>query len=182
MRALVVYESMFGSTRLIAEAIAQGLGSEMDAPVVRATEAAGGDLAAFDLSVVGAPTHAHGMPRSMTRKGAPDYIEKPGNELVLEQEADSDPGVREWLTSLGDLHVQGAAFDTRFKASPVLTGRASRGISKSLRGHGIAIAVPPESFLVDKHSQLLAGEVDRARAWGDRLTKAVVNEVKVKPR
>jgi hypothetical protein len=32
---------------------------------------------------------------------------------------------------------------------------------------------PPESFLVDKKSHLLSGEVDRARAWGERLATQV---------
>ncbi len=83
-------------------------------------------------------------------------------------------GVREWLDSLGTLVVAGAAFDTRAHTSAILTGRASRGISRSLVVHGVALASPPESFLVDKQSHLLTGETTRAREWGDQLGKAVV--------
>ncbi len=182
MRGLVVYESMFGSTRLIAEAVAEGLGSRMDARVVRAHEVRPGDLGGLDCLVVGAPTHAHGMPRPTTRKGAPEYLDKPDSDLALEPGADSDPGVREWLDSLGSLELPAAAFDTRVHLAPLLSGRASRGISKSLAGHGMVIAVPPESFLVDKHSRLEAGETARARAWGEQLGKAVVEHVVSAPR
>jgi flavodoxin len=39
MKAIVVYESMFGNTRTIAEAIARGLGGSLEVTVVRAGEA-----------------------------------------------------------------------------------------------------------------------------------------------
>ena len=173
MRAVVVYESMFGSTRQIAEAIAGGLTLGMDAHAVRAADMSIGDVAAVDLLVVGAPTHAHGMPRAATRKGAPSYVEKPGSTLVLEPGADTAPGVREWLASLGELRMAGAAFDTRVKGPAALTGRASRGIAKSLAGCGLVLVVPPTSFLVDAHSGILAGETERARAWGGRLARTM---------
>jgi hypothetical protein len=174
MRGLVVYESMFGNTRLIAAAIADGLGGRMDVRVVRAAEVQPEDLTGLDCLVVGAPTHAHGLPRTSTRQSAPGYLDKPENDLALEPGADSEPGVREWLDALPTLGLPGAAFDTRVHGSAMVTGRASRGISKVLAQHGMAVALPPESFLVDKHSRLTAGEIDRARAWGAQLSTAVV--------
>ncbi len=75
MTALVVYESMYGSTKAIAEAIGEGL-----APVgpVRVLEisalaaAPGGRTISpqIDLLVVGAPTHAFGLSRPNTRQDA----------------------------------------------------------------------------------------------------------------
>ena len=174
MRGLVVYESMFGSTRSIAEAVAEGLRNQMEVEVLRAHDVRPEDLTGLDCLAVGAPTHAHSMPRPTTRKGAPEQLDKPGSDLTLEPGADSDTGVREWLDSLGTLDLAGAAFDTRVHASAILTGRASRGISRALVGHGVAIASPPESFLVDKQSHLLTGETTRARTWGDQLGRAVV--------
>ena len=56
MYALVVYESMFGNTRQIAEAVAEGLGSAMEVRVVEvgtAPPVVGEDVA---LLVVGGPT------------------------------------------------------------------------------------------------------------------------------
>jgi hypothetical protein len=173
MRGLVVYESMFGSTRLIAEAIADGLGDRMPVRVVRAAEVRPEDLTGLDCLVVGAPTHVHGLPRPSTRQGARGYLDKPENDLALEPGADSDPGVREWLDALPTLDLPGAAFDTRVHGSAMVTGRASRSISRALVGYGMAIVLPPESFLVDKHNQLMAGEIDRARSWGVQLSTAV---------
>lgn len=174
MRGAVVYESMFGSTRIIAEAIAKGLHISMDMSLVNASDAREADVGGLDLVVVGAPTHAHGLPRPMTRNSAPSYIDKQENELVLEARANSAIGVREWLDSLGKLHIQSAAFDTRVKGSPLVTGRASRGIAKSLAAHGLMLVTPAESFLVDARSKLLPGEVARATAWGEWLGTLVL--------
>jgi hypothetical protein len=65
------------------------------------------------------------------------------------------------------------AFDTRLKMPAFLSGRASRGIDKALRRHGVTMVAKPESFFVTKHNQLLLGEEDRARAWGRQLAISV---------
>lgn len=84
------------------------------------------------------------------------------------------PGVREWLAGLDRLAMAGAAFDTRAGVAPAaLTGRASKGVAKLLRQHGLAQAVEPESFLVDKDNHLQPGEEERAEGWGARLAEAV---------
>ncbi len=176
MRAVVVYESMFGNTRLVAETIAEALSGEMEVRLVRATSNVDVGLKDVDLLVVGSPTHAWGLPRPATRRGGPGYVRKPGSGLALEPGADSSPGVREWLATVGDFHMCGAAFDTRINKSAALTGRASRSIARSLQRHGIAMAVPPESFRVDRKNHLLAGEIDRARAWAVRLGAAVLSQ------
>ena len=170
MHAVIVYESMFGNTRSIAEAIAEGLGSSVDVRVVRVADADATILEGADLLVVGGPTHAWGMSKSNTRKGTPNYVRRPGSDLVLEPGANSGPGLGEWLDALDQPSVKAAVFDTRFKAPAVLTGRASKGIEKKLSSHGLMMVVTPESFLVNKKSQLLPSETDRARAWGARLT------------
>ena len=71
MRALVIYESMYGNTHLIADAIAAGL-AEADAAVetVPVGAATPDRLASAELVVVGGPTHIHGMSRASTRKAA----------------------------------------------------------------------------------------------------------------
>ena len=56
-----------------------------------------------------------------------------------------------------------AVFDTKMKMPAVLSGRASRGIAKELRRHGVTLLTKPENFLVSKDNQLLPGEEDRAR-------------------
>ena len=173
MRAVIVYESMFGSTKKVAEAIAEGLADGAEVSVVPVTSADAHILDGADLLVVGGPTHTHGMSKPSTRKMAGKRARKPGSEAELVPGADSGPGVREWLASLGPLELAGAAFDTRLLGLPAFTGRASKSIRRLLAQHGARIAVPPESFLVEGLTGALAGgELGRARAWGERLTRS----------
>ena len=172
MRALVVYESMFGSTHLIAEAIAEGLRTEADVQVSRVGDAPK-MVDDVELLVVGGPTHAWGMSRPSTRKGAPLHIQRPDSTLALEPGADVGSGVREWLVTAELARIKAAAFDTRIEGPVVLTGRASKGIGRRLSRRGLTLVASPESFLVDKKSHLLPGELERARAWGARVANVV---------
>ena len=70
MRAIIVYESMYGNTRHIAEAIARGIDDSGTVRVVPVSAAEAVSLANFDLVVVGGPTHVHGMSRASTRHAA----------------------------------------------------------------------------------------------------------------
>ena len=169
MRAIVIYESMFGNTRRVAEAVARGLARSGEVRLARADEVRPGDLVGADLVVVGAPTHAWGLPRTNTRREAMSTADRDDNDLILEPAADSSPGVREWLRALGRLGAAGAAFDTRLRAPRYLTGRASASISRSLRHQGAELIWAPTSFFVDRQNHLYAGEEERARAWGERL-------------
>ena len=165
MRGVVIYESMFGNTRRIAQAIGDGLASALEVRLIRADQATGSDLDGISLVVVGAPTHAWGLPSAKNRQGALSSVRRPGSDLVLEPDADSLPGVREWLNSLGDAGTLGAVFDTRFSAPVIFTGHASKSIARSMLRHGIDVVLPPESFLVDRKNHLVPGEVERARVW-----------------
>lgn len=60
---------MFGNTRAVAEAVAQGLGSAMTVELVEVS-AAPLESQDVDLLVVGGPTHAFGMSRPTTRSDA----------------------------------------------------------------------------------------------------------------
>lgn len=169
MRAVVVYESMFGNTHAIAEAVAKGLATGNEVKIVPVGEALRLPLEGVDLVVVGGPTHARGMSRRGTRRGAPGMAEKSGGALVMDPGANG-PGVREWLASLGRERARAAAFDTRIKGPAVLAGRASRGIARGLRRHGFHLVAKPESFLVDGKSKMVDGELERARSWGEHLS------------
>ena len=113
MRAVIVYESMFGNTHAIADAVGKGLEPMLEVVVVPLAEAGRERLGDADLLVVGGPTHFHGMSRPRTRKWAAAIAQKPSNDLVLDRDAEG-PGVRDWLASLGHGHTKVAAFDTRF--------------------------------------------------------------------
>jgi hypothetical protein len=176
MRAIVVYESMYGNTHQIADAIADGLrpAAEVDVGSIHAFDA--DQLAAADLVVVGGPTHVHGMSRESTRKAAVDALEKPDVDLELDPDAAGE-GVREWVTSLALRPRRAAAFDTRVHMAPIVTGRASKAIAKELRRAGVDLVGEPESFLVTKETHLEPGELDRARAWGSELASLVAVEL-----
>jgi hypothetical protein len=168
MRAVVVYESMFGNTRRIAESIGAGLRSFGSVAVVPASRATPELLADVDLLVVGGPTHAWNLSRPSTRQSAAATARKPGSGLTVEPEA-AGSGLREWFASLGQLPCRAVAFDTRVKMPATLSGRASKGIGRRLRQHGCPRAGKAESFFVSKANQLLPGEEERARSWGAQL-------------
>lgn len=168
MHAIIVYESMYGNTHRIAEAIGEGLREIGDAEVMSVHAVSRGTVDSADLVIVGGPTHAHGMSRDTTRQGAAAALEKPGSDLALDPDAAGE-GVREWLGSLGQSSGRAAAFDTRVDMSPVLTGRASKGIAKQLAHHGFQLIAEPMSFLVTKETHLEPEETERARNWGRHL-------------
>lgn len=168
MRAVIVYESMFGNTHQIADAIGAGLRPGLDVQVVPVSHADQALLEGADLVVVGGPTHVHGMSRASTRKGAADMANDPQAGVTLEPEALA-PGLRDWLSSLGEQHAKAAAFDTRMPGPVVLTGRASKGVSRALRQHGFDVVAEPESFVVGKDNHLRGDEQQRAQAWGTAL-------------
>jgi flavorubredoxin len=159
MSAVVVYESWFGNTRKIAEAIADGLREEgLDVALVSVDEPLP-ELETVELLVVGAPTHVHGLSSRGSRQGA------------IEQGAERDApgiGVRGWLKELpSDLAGQAAAFDTRLHKPVLLVGSAARKIARRLERHGFELLVPPESFFVTSGdgTPLEEGELERARGW-----------------
>lgn len=169
MKAVVVYESMYGNTHVVADAIGRGLAASGEVVVVPVAEAAPALVGEADLVVVGGPTHAHGMSRPSTRQAAVDQAK--ANPI---DPAASGPGVREWLETMPPIAASAAAFDTRAGVAPaLLTGRASKGIAKQLHQHGFGQVVEPESFLVDKDNHLEPGEEERAVEWGARLAAAV---------
>jgi hypothetical protein len=169
MSALVVYESVYGNTRAIAEAIAEGIGGAD----VAAVHEAPGRPEGIDLLVVGGPTHMHGLATTRTRQMGADAVKEDGAGHV-EPGATEEPGLRTWLAALPDATgARAATFDTRLDRSPWLTGVASRGIAKRLRHRGYEI-VDRDSFLVEESEGPLApGELQRAREWGRTLAGLV---------
>jgi Flavodoxin domain len=170
VKTVVAYESMYGNTREVAEAIAQGLKALGDIQVVSVHDGGEGAEDA-DVLVVGGPTHMHGMTTSMSRKAAAQAAEE-DEDVELEPHAADGPGLREWLSGREGNGKRGAAFDTRIEKSAIVTGAASRGIAKRLRRRGFDVVADPESFFVeDSEGPLAEGELDRAKAWGISLAE-----------
>jgi menaquinone-dependent protoporphyrinogen IX oxidase len=172
MQCVVIYESMYGNTHLIANAVADGLRDYAEVTVVPVADADAALIDAADVVVVGGPTHAHGMSRSSTRQAAVTAAEKPGADLAMDPDAEG-PGLRDWFDTLGRFDKPVAAFDTRIDLPAGFTGRASKGIARRLRHHGAALLVDPESFFVTKDNHLEPHEEARAREWGAQVGTAL---------
>jgi hypothetical protein len=177
VKAVVVYESMYGNTHLVADAVAEGLraetiGADADVVVVPVDRATPDALEDCALLVVGGPTHVHGMSRPSSRKAAIEAATTPDAHLDLDPDAEG-PGLREWFDALVDTAPDAAAFDTRIPGPALVTGRASKGIARRLRDHGSTLVVEPKSFLVSKDNQLRPDEIEEARSWGVLLGRAM---------
>jgi hypothetical protein len=165
VRALVVYESIFGDARRIAEAVATGLADHFDVDVVAAREAPRHIPYEVSLLVVGGPNHGFAMPRQSTREGAVDQY---GADIE-----DTRSGLHEWLEAVRlPAGVRAAAFDTRMDHPKVVVAldHASRTEEKLLKGHDATIVAPAEHFRVTAAQGPLAdGEEERAIRWGRTL-------------
>lgn len=169
MHALIVYESMYGNTRAIAEAIAEGFGHGAE---VRHVREAGTPDDAVDLLVAGGPTHIHGMTTSLSRQMTIKGAQEDGHGQI-EPDAIDAPGLRQWLRDLP--HRSGglaAAFDTRIDRSAAVTGSAARGIAKRLHHRGYEVEWSESFFVDDAEGPLTEGELERARGWGATLRTA----------
>ncbi len=169
MRATVIYESMYGNTRAVATAIADGLRAAMDVDLVEVGAAPTAIAEDTYLLVVGAPTHAHGLSKPETRQNAATRAQ---DGVVVSPRI----GLREWLAGLrgGSARVSAAAFDTTIKGPRLLWGSAAEAADRRLRSLGFSVVAAPEKFRVKGplgpvYDVLEDGEVERARAWGERL-------------
>jgi len=165
MKAIVVYESMWGNTAAIARAIAEGIGPE--ARALSTAEATAAVTAGADLIVAGAPLHAFRLSTDKIRNTlATKKDEKAPTPPNL-----SHPSMRTWLAGLPKGKGKAAAFETRFKWSP---GGAAGTIMRGLKRAGYSKSARPQKFLVTGvYGPLKEGEVKRARAWGGELGKLV---------
>jgi flavorubredoxin len=167
MRALVVYESMFGNTQAIASAVAEGLSGHMQVDVVEVGEAP--TTTDADLVVAGGPTHAFSMSRANTRQSAAQQAD--GREIVSRGR-----GLREWLDEAG-AGLRGrpvTTFDTKVMKVR-LPGSAARAAQKRLRRFGARIVSPAHNFdVLGTTGPLGDGELARARDWGAELAALVL--------
>jgi hypothetical protein len=162
MRALVVYESMFGNTEKVARAIAAGLAVTVDVDVREVGQAPTPLTEPVDLIVAGGPTHAFSLSRQTTRAEAAARGATQGSAAV---------GLREWLERLaqGPHAERLAAFDTRVDKVRHLPGSAATKAARLARRHGYAPAGKESFYVADTEGPLIPGELERAQKWGVRL-------------
>lgn len=160
MKAVVVYESVFGNTAQVAQAIAVGLGE--DARAVSTAEIEPDDLTDVDLVVAGGPVFAFHLSSDTVREGIA-RAQGPGAPT-----ADlSHPSMRTWLDGVNAATGLCAAFDTQVRGP---FGSGAPAIAKALQARGLRLIASPEGFIVDgKYGPIRDGELERAQAWGTEL-------------
>jgi len=146
MRILVVYDSLYGNTEKIAQAIGAALTGEVQ--VSRVGEVDPSELSSFDLLIVGSPTHG----------------------------GRASPAMREFLDKVEAPALEGtnvAAFDTRLSTRWVgIFGYAAGRIAKSLKKKGGTLVLSPEAFYVEgSEGPLKEGELERAAAWAKEIVQ-----------
>lgn len=155
MKSIVIYDSMYGNTEKIAQAIGKALQAKGTARVISIKEATVNDVNGIDLLLVGSPTQAFNML----------------------------PAVKSWLKSLPKGSLSGikvAAFDTRMDVKKVnnkfltfmesFSGYAAEKIGKQLVNKGGSQIVKPEGFFVDgSEGPITTGELERSEAWARKL-------------
>jgi len=156
MKVLIVYDSVFGNTEQIAQAIGNGLGSQTDVTLLRVSDVKPEQLTGLRLLIVGSPTR--------------QFRPTPAINNLLKG-----------IPKNGLKGVQVAAFDTRFTESeieetPVLTffvrlfGYAAEPISDRLKKKGGELIIPPEGFFVGGvEGPLKEGELERAADWAKQI-------------
>lgn len=164
VRALVVFESMFGNTATVARCVAEGLAQGgIDVTTIEVHEAGGVDPSPFDLLVVGGPTHAFSLSRPGTRQ---DAVRQGAPATAAEGD-----GLREWIATLppGHDHLL-ATFDTRVTKVRHLPTAASGRAARLITRRGFRLLSRPTGFVVtDIQGDLVEGETERAAAWGRLL-------------
>jgi flavodoxin I len=144
MKTLVVYDSLYGNTRTIAQAIGDAIPGEVE--VLQVGEVDVSTLAAYGQLIVGAPTHG----------------------------ARPSPHVREFLDQIQAPALEGmnvAGFDTRLTNRLILMfGTAAPKITTALKKKGGKLVGAPEGFSVTGgEGPLKEGEIERAAAWAKGL-------------
>lgn len=161
MKALIIYDSFFGNTEQVAQAVGNALDDRADTEVLKVTEVRPEQLSSADILIVGSPTRAFSP----------------------------SPDVKDFLKRLPRQALEGvgvAAFDTRISMddvdSPILPplvklfGYAAEPIAKRLERKGGNRVLPPEGFFVNgTEGPMKEGELDRAAAWAEQiLTKQIL--------
>jgi len=169
MKAVVVYESLWGNTAAIAQAIAAGIGS--DARALSTAEATEEAFHGSELIVAGAPVLGFKLGTEEMRETIRTNPGKGAPPPDL-----SHPSMRSWLDGLpaGLLpggHGYYAVFETGLRWSP---GSATSTIAKGLERAGYGALVKGRRFTVKgKYGPLAKGEIENAHKWGAELAAAM---------
>lgn len=147
MKALVVYDSKWGNTEMIAKAVAAGIGKSIRAVRVEAADPT--EARKMELLILGSPVLG----------GRPT---KPMQEFM------------KTIVQTLDTPLRIATFDTRMKMKFAQRfGFAAVRMADQLREQGNILISEPMGFIVTgKKGPLAEGELERATQWARGLSKA----------
>jgi len=157
MKVLIIYDSVFGNTEKIAQAISSSFGSKENVETLRISDVKSEKLIGLNLLIVGSPTRAFRPTKAIT-----NFLKKiPSNDLK---------------------GVKVAAFDTRISTADMnsrllnilvkLFGYAAKPIADKLEKKGGSLIIPPEGFLVkESEGPLKDGQRERAADWAKLIIK-----------
>ena len=149
MNTLVLYDSQYGDTEGIAQAIANTVGEFGEARAVRLDPAQPVELQGLDLFIVGCPTQG--------------WRPTPAIQSFLKEVSSEE---------IGGMAV--ACFDTRFRLPRFMSGSAAKVMAGKLREKGVPSLVRPESFFVKgTEGPLREGELERASMWARQIVEEV---------
>ena len=154
MKVIVIYDSVFGNTRQIAEAIADGLGVKAEVKLISIKENSNPNISGDELLVIGSPTRGFRPTEEIGK-----YLKEINSQTIP--------------------NINYATFDTRFKEEEVSRfvrfviktgGYAAVRMHKVLRDKGAQPVTEPIGFYVKtENGPLREGEIERAREWGKSL-------------
>jgi len=149
-KAIVVYESKYGNTKLVTETIAQGMNqvSGVKTTVVELKEVELSKIGDFDAILIGSPNHMGAATRGIRK-----FIDKLG-ELKLEQK-------------------QITVFDTYLgKDFEKAVKKMEKQIAEKIPG--ISLVAPGLSILVDgMKGPVSDGELPKCRDFGERIATKI---------
>jgi len=154
VKALVVYDSVFGNTEKVAQAIGKALEAQAEVSVLKVGDVPPEFWTGLDALIVGSPTRAF----------------------------TATPATKKLLSGIPRQGLQGvrvAAFDTRvevetapgiLKVMVKLFGYAAEPLAAKLRKKGGQQALPPAGFVVGgTEGPLGEGELERAASWAGQI-------------
>jgi hypothetical protein len=168
--AVVVYESIWGTTATLARAIGQGLGTETR--VLSTFEKDPDAITDAALLVLGAPRHSFGLPSMAAIEAVRHKGLGPGSSEI------GGPLMSDWLKGLPPASIPAAAFETRIED---LVGEGgAQEILDALEVNGYRLIAPVECFQVERlpvspgsGGWVRPEELERGRKWGARLAGLV---------
>jgi flavodoxin len=149
MKTLVVYDSVYGNTEIIARAIGAAIPGEVE--VLHVGQVKAGDLETVDLLVIGCPTHG-----AMPTEAIQSLVDRVGSPARGSARA--------------------ATFDTRLTWGFLERwgGFAAPKMADALADKGWTLADEPGGFFVKglRKGPLKPGEEERAAVWAKRLVES----------